>query len=132
MSHPFSLNKTLIYLSIAIQYSWFFAWLHKRDDFPDVKIYVICPATEVHIRKVRLVHFFLVIHVDGHALVYKAGRAHGARDTRPLPVYRQTIHPRIRPCTHTMVFLVPVAAHRLTPSPGSRTSSQVLPKHPIS
>lgn len=32
-------------------YSWFFAWLHKRDDFPDVKIYVICPATEVHIRK---------------------------------------------------------------------------------
>ncbi|KAG2044480.1 scavenger mRNA decapping enzyme [Suillus americanus] len=32
-------------------YSWFFAWLHKRDDFPDVKIYVICPATDVHIRK---------------------------------------------------------------------------------
>lgn len=32
-------------------YSWFFAWLHKRDDLPDVKIYVICPATEVHIRK---------------------------------------------------------------------------------
>lgn len=32
-------------------YSWFFAWLHKHDDFPDVKIYVICPATEVHIRK---------------------------------------------------------------------------------
>ncbi|KAG0707561.1 HIT-like domain-containing protein [Suillus ampliporus] len=32
-------------------YSWFFAWLHKRDDIPDMKIYVICPATEVHIRK---------------------------------------------------------------------------------
>ncbi|KAG1904657.1 scavenger mRNA decapping enzyme [Suillus fuscotomentosus] len=32
-------------------YSWFFAWLHKRDDSPDVKIYVICPATDVHVRK---------------------------------------------------------------------------------
>ncbi|KAG1757076.1 HIT-like domain-containing protein [Suillus lakei] len=31
--------------------SSFFAWFHKRDDFPDVKIYVICPVTEVHIRK---------------------------------------------------------------------------------
>ncbi|KAG1754784.1 HIT-like domain-containing protein [Suillus paluster] len=26
-------------------------WLHKRDDIPDMKIYVICPATDVHIRK---------------------------------------------------------------------------------
>lgn len=32
-------------------YSWFIAWIHKRDEFPDVKIYVICPATDVHIRK---------------------------------------------------------------------------------
>ncbi|KAF8552583.1 scavenger mRNA decapping enzyme [Imleria badia] len=32
-------------------YSWCHAWLARKDDIPDVKITVIFPATEVHIRK---------------------------------------------------------------------------------
>ncbi|KAI0317319.1 scavenger mRNA decapping enzyme [Amylostereum chailletii] len=32
-------------------YSWFFGWLRASENNPDVKINVICPATEVHIRK---------------------------------------------------------------------------------
>ncbi|KAH8117217.1 scavenger mRNA decapping enzyme [Phellopilus nigrolimitatus] len=32
-------------------YSWLLAWIKKHDDVPDVKLNVICPATEVHIRK---------------------------------------------------------------------------------
>ncbi|KAG1885449.1 scavenger mRNA decapping enzyme [Suillus subluteus] len=50
LSHPGILESTKQIGSTDI-YSWFFAWLNKRDDFPDVKIYVICPATDVHIRK---------------------------------------------------------------------------------
>ncbi|KAJ8593742.1 scavenger mRNA decapping enzyme [Rhizopogon salebrosus TDB-379] len=41
-------------------YSWFSAWLHKRDDIPDLKIYVICPATDVHIRKYTKQDFLMV------------------------------------------------------------------------
>ncbi|KAH9174679.1 scavenger mRNA decapping enzyme [Lactarius sanguifluus] len=32
-------------------YSWMFGWLSPSQDRPDVKINVICPATDVHIRK---------------------------------------------------------------------------------
>ncbi|KIK26397.1 hypothetical protein PISMIDRAFT_676236 [Pisolithus microcarpus 441] len=32
-------------------YTWMNGWLKRRDDLPDLKISVICPATEVHIRK---------------------------------------------------------------------------------
>ncbi|KAI0305152.1 scavenger mRNA decapping enzyme [Multifurca ochricompacta] len=32
-------------------YSWMFGWLKPSQDRPDVKINVICPATDVHIRK---------------------------------------------------------------------------------
>ncbi|KAI9444282.1 scavenger mRNA decapping enzyme [Lactarius indigo] len=32
-------------------YSWMFGWLSPSQDKPDVKINVICPATDVHIRK---------------------------------------------------------------------------------
>ncbi|KAH0826910.1 HIT-like domain-containing protein [Lanmaoa asiatica] len=32
-------------------YSWWHAWLVRKDDIPDVKITTIFPATEVHIRK---------------------------------------------------------------------------------
>ncbi|KAG8217963.1 HIT-like domain-containing protein [Butyriboletus roseoflavus] len=32
-------------------YSWWHGWLARKDDIPDVKITVIFPATEVHIRK---------------------------------------------------------------------------------
>ncbi|KAI0077616.1 scavenger mRNA decapping enzyme [Panus rudis PR-1116 ss-1] len=41
-------------------YSWFFAWLERSPDKPDVKINVICPATEVHIRKYSTQQLFLV------------------------------------------------------------------------
>ncbi|CAL1709284.1 unnamed protein product [Somion occarium] len=32
-------------------YSWLFAWLNQSQDRPEVKINVVCPATEVHVRK---------------------------------------------------------------------------------
>ncbi|KAN0127241.1 HIT-like domain containing protein [Lactarius tabidus] len=32
-------------------YAWMFGWLSPSQDRPDVKINVICPATDVHIRK---------------------------------------------------------------------------------
>ncbi|KIK75446.1 hypothetical protein PAXRUDRAFT_835657 [Paxillus rubicundulus Ve08.2h10] len=32
-------------------YSWMHGWLERKEDLPDVKINVIFPATEVHIRK---------------------------------------------------------------------------------
>ncbi|OCB84155.1 FACT complex subunit SPT16 [Sanghuangporus baumii] len=32
-------------------YSWLLAWFTKHQDVPDAKINIICPATEVHIRK---------------------------------------------------------------------------------
>ncbi|KAH7929273.1 scavenger mRNA decapping enzyme [Leucogyrophana mollusca] len=32
-------------------YSWHFGWLKQREDVPDLKINVVFPATEVHIRK---------------------------------------------------------------------------------
>ncbi|EJD05719.1 scavenger mRNA decapping enzyme [Fomitiporia mediterranea MF3/22] len=32
-------------------YSWLLAWFTKRQGVPDAKINIICPATEVHIRK---------------------------------------------------------------------------------
>ncbi|KAH9036546.1 scavenger mRNA decapping enzyme [Lactarius hengduanensis] len=32
-------------------YSWMFGWLSPSQDRPDVKINVVCPATDVHIRK---------------------------------------------------------------------------------
>ncbi|KAL5511752.1 hypothetical protein ACEPAH_4970 [Sanghuangporus vaninii] len=32
-------------------YSWLLAWFTKHHDVPDAKINIICPATEVHIRK---------------------------------------------------------------------------------
>jgi m7GpppX diphosphatase len=35
------------------QYAWMLGWLSHSEDRPDVKINVICPATEVHIRKVN-------------------------------------------------------------------------------
>ncbi|KAI5994745.1 HIT-like domain-containing protein [Pisolithus albus] len=34
-----------------ISYTWMNGWLKCRDDLPDLKISVICPATDVHIRK---------------------------------------------------------------------------------
>ncbi|KAL4063895.1 HIT-like domain-containing protein [Scleroderma yunnanense] len=32
-------------------YSWMNAWISRREEFPDLKINVICPATDVHVRK---------------------------------------------------------------------------------
>ncbi|KAI5994734.1 HIT-like domain-containing protein [Pisolithus albus] len=32
-------------------YTWMNGWLKRRDDLPDLKISVICPATDAHIRK---------------------------------------------------------------------------------
>jgi hypothetical protein len=73
-----------------IQYSPFFAYLRTHDDFPDVKIYVISLAAEVHIRKVYLTHFFAITHIDGHAVAYEAGRARGARDSA---LYQSIVEP---------------------------------------
>ena len=36
-------------------------WLSHSENRPDVKINVICPATEVHIRKVILPHLLITI-----------------------------------------------------------------------
>ncbi|VDB95599.1 unnamed protein product [Peniophora sp. CBMAI 1063] len=41
-------------------YTWLFGWLPKSDDNPDVKINVICPATETHIRKYSAQKFHIV------------------------------------------------------------------------
>jgi hypothetical protein len=38
--------------SDVFQYAWMLGWLRHSEDRPDVKINVICPASEVHIRKV--------------------------------------------------------------------------------
>ncbi|KAI5124318.1 hypothetical protein M0805_008925 [Coniferiporia weirii] len=32
-------------------YHWLFAWFSKHEDVPDVKINIICPATDVHVHK---------------------------------------------------------------------------------
>ncbi|KAI0058633.1 scavenger mRNA decapping enzyme [Artomyces pyxidatus] len=32
-------------------YTWLFGWLNQSEDRPDVKINIVCPATEVHVRK---------------------------------------------------------------------------------
>lgn len=41
----------------ASQYSWLFGWFgNEALRNADVKINVICPATDVHIRKVRASH----------------------------------------------------------------------------
>ena len=40
-------------LSLSLnQYTWLLGWLSPSTTRPDVKINIICPATEVHIRKV--------------------------------------------------------------------------------
>ncbi|TFY77925.1 hypothetical protein EWM64_g6088 [Hericium alpestre] len=38
------------------QYSWGLAWLKRSEEGADIKVSVICPATEVHIRKVSHAH----------------------------------------------------------------------------
>lgn len=48
-------------------YSWLFGWLNSSEERPDIKINVICPATEVHIRKysrqqVHMVHETLALY----------------------------------------------------------------------
>ncbi|KZV60849.1 scavenger mRNA decapping enzyme [Peniophora sp. CONT] len=41
-------------------YTWLFGWLPHSADNPDVKINVICPATETHIRKYSTQRFHIV------------------------------------------------------------------------
>ena len=38
------------------QYTWMFGWLATSPDSPDVKINILHPATEVHIRKALKTH----------------------------------------------------------------------------
>ncbi len=35
------------------KYSWMRGWLVQTPELPDLRIDIICPATDVHIRKVR-------------------------------------------------------------------------------
>ncbi|KZT13309.1 scavenger mRNA decapping enzyme [Laetiporus sulphureus 93-53] len=41
-------------------YTWLLAWLTPSDERPDLKIYIIHPATEVHIRKYSAQKFFIM------------------------------------------------------------------------
>lgn len=51
--HPLSLTVFMyVAFSYTYQYSWLLAWLTKHENLPDVKINIVCPATDVHIRKV--------------------------------------------------------------------------------
>ena len=44
----------------SLQYTWLLGWLAPSTTRPDVKINIICPATEVHIRKVLCPSFATV------------------------------------------------------------------------
>lgn len=46
--------------SLSLQYTWLHGWLSPSTTRSDVKINIICPATEVHIRKVLCLSFAAV------------------------------------------------------------------------
>lgn len=60
-----------------------FGWLSPSQDRPDVKINVICPATDVHIRKVRPSHPKIYSSSD-RFLVFQTTYPYRARNTRAL------------------------------------------------
>ncbi|KAI0264707.1 scavenger mRNA decapping enzyme [Gloeopeniophorella convolvens] len=62
-------------------YTWMFGWLGYSSDRPDVKINVVCPATDVHIRKVHLKFF------------YSRQQVHIVRETPAL--YERVVRPYI-------------------------------------
>ena len=61
---PNDVSTRLTLIICVLQYTWLFGWLTDERD-RDVKINIICPATEVHIRKVRRpLYVRLPSHVD--------------------------------------------------------------------
>ena len=51
LTKPGSCSLLMISLMIFCQYTWLFGWFGNTRE-RDLKINVICPATDVHVRKV--------------------------------------------------------------------------------
>jgi hypothetical protein len=60
---------------------WMKAWIVPDKTLPDLKIDVICPATDVHIQKVRF-DLLLPSQMLKAMVVCPSGLYHGSRDSR--------------------------------------------------
>ncbi|CCM06810.1 uncharacterized protein FIBRA_09111 [Fibroporia radiculosa] len=99
-------------------YTWLHGWLEKSRDRPDVKLNIICPATEVHIRKASagpLAH-----DVDSRRPVFRTKISDGPRDPRSIWAYRAALYRCVPEITHAVVsrvryhaFFHDHAAHRV-------------------
>ena len=66
---------------IFLQYTWLFGWFGDTRE-RDLKINVICPATDVHVRKVNSLLFYILfeyLNVE-HGPVHEARASHCPRD----------------------------------------------------
>ena len=87
-------------LLIICQYSWMKAWLiEDRPQLPDLKIDVICPATETHIRKVNVCLPLLFLCTECN-IVYPSGSCHGSRNSWIIFKGCMAIHPVLWPQTN--------------------------------
>ena len=81
-------------------------WLSHSEDRPDVKVSVICPATEVHIRKVNLLRPMMASKtVVNFSVQYSKQQTHIVRETPAL--YERIVRPYIDafPATRTQWFV---------------------------
>ena len=104
-------------------------WLSHSEDRPDVKINVIYPATDVHIRKV--IHSFHDLQPEPESLkipplfctVLQAAGPHRSRNARVIRTHRKAIHRRFPSVAYPMVGFGPST---LSPSHPSLIDSSVF------
>lgn len=92
------------------QYAWMLGWLSHSEDRPDIKINVICPATDVHIRKVvplllcpMMASEPVPFTFSFPSTVLQAAGPYRARDARIVRTYRKAVHRRFPGVAHPMV-----------------------------
>lgn len=86
-----------------VQYTWLYGWLGEERE-RDVKINVVCPATEVHVRKV-CVDYLKAGKIAGDIwrTVHKTRTDHGEGDARTVWKHSQTIYRGLSSSKDSMV-----------------------------
>ncbi|TFY78044.1 hypothetical protein EWM64_g5967 [Hericium alpestre] len=82
------------FLGTTDAYSWGLAWLKKSEEGADIKISVICPATEAHIRKVSHAHSNPSLRIQSEGgYKYSAQKIHLVHETPE--IYARIVKPYI-------------------------------------